>query len=49
MRVQLELVILIWHQILITNLQRNVKQLEGSIENQTLGVTLVKNFMVSIL
>ena len=49
MRVQVELVILIWHQILITNLQRNVKQLEGSIENQTLGVKLVKNFMVSIL
>ena len=49
MRVQVELVMLIWHQILITNLQRNDKQLEGSIENQILGVTLVKNFMVSIL
>ena len=31
-----EVVILIKHQILVTNLQRNVKQLEGKIKNQIL-------------
>ena len=35
---QVEVVILIWHQILATNLQRNVLQQEGRINNQILGV-----------
>ena len=33
-----EVIILIWHQILTTYLQGNVRQLEGRINNQILGV-----------
>ena len=39
---QLEVVILIWHQILKTTLHRNVSQLEGRINNQILGVQGLK-------
>ena len=35
---QVEAAILIQHQVLITNLQGNVQQLEGRINNQILGV-----------
>ena len=35
---QVEIVILIYDQILITNLQENVRQLEGRINNQILGI-----------
>ena len=35
---QVEVVNLIWHQILVTNLQGNVQQLDGRINNQILGV-----------
>ena len=35
---QVEVVILIWHQILKFNLWGNVLQLEGRINNQILGV-----------
>ena len=31
-------VVIIYHQILITNLQGNMSQLEGRINNQILGV-----------
>ena len=39
---QVEIVILIKHQILITNLQGNVWQREGRINNQILGVKGLK-------
>ena len=35
---QVEVVILIYHKIVATNLQENVYQLEGRINNQILGV-----------
>ena len=35
---QVEAVILIWHQVLLTNLQGKVTLLEGRINNQILGV-----------
>ena len=35
---QVEIVILIKHQILVTSLQGNVQQLEGRIDNQIMGV-----------
>ena len=35
---QVEVVILIYDQILITNLQENVRQLEERINNQILGI-----------
>ena len=35
---QVEVVILIWHQILVTNLQGDVLQLEGRINYQILGL-----------
>ena len=35
---QVEIVILIKHQILATSLQGNVQQLEGRIDNQIMGV-----------
>ena len=35
---QVEIVILIKHQILVTSLQANVQQLEGRIDNQIMGV-----------
>lgn len=42
---QVEVVILIKHQILITNLQGNVWQFEERIYNQILGVKGVSSFM----
>ena len=38
-------VILIYHQILVTNLQGNVLQLEGRINNQILGVKELMNMI----
>ena len=35
---QVEVLILIWHQVLITNLQGNLYQLEGRINSQILRV-----------
>ena len=35
---QVEAALLIWHQVLITDLQGNMLQLEGRIYNQVLGV-----------
>ena len=44
---QVKAVILIWHQVLTTNLQGNVQQLEGRINNQILGVDgLKEQFLV---
>ena len=41
-------VILIWHQNLLANLQRNVKQLEGRINNQILRLKGLKYHAKSI-
>ena len=38
----IEVVIMIYHKILETNLQGNKKQLEGIIDNQVLGVKQLK-------
>ena len=38
----IEVVIMIYHKILETNLQGNKKQLEGRIDNQVLGVKQLK-------
>ena len=44
---QVEVVILIKHQILATNLQGNIELLEGRINNQILGVKGLMVFLYS--
>ena len=46
---QVEVAILIQHQILITNLQGNEKHLESRIKNQILGATHQYFYMVSYM
>ena len=45
---QVEVVVLIYHLILVTHLQGNVQQLEGRINNQTLGVKRLNGFLSSL-
>ena len=44
----MEVVILIWHQILVTNLQGYVLQPEGRINNQILGVKGLQFFTLNV-
>ena len=43
---EIEVVILIYHQILVTNLQGNALKLEGRINNQILGVKRVNGLLM---